>query len=365
MLDGEAPYGLSFQGVNHSYGDAPVLHDLNLTIAPGEVVCLVGPSGCGKTTALRIAAGLERPSAGEVHVGRRRVVGPDANVPPEKRGVGLVFQDGALFPHLTVIENVAFGLSVGTPGEKRRRAGEMLELIGLSDTADRRPTTLSGGQQQRVALARALAPAPAVMLLDEPFAALDAGLRAQLREDALAILRAADAPTLFVTHDGEEAMVSADRIAVMRAGRLLQVATPDIVYYEPADAFVASFFSPVNRFTGMVFEGMVQTPLGCAPAPGLPDGAMAEVLVRPEALLVDCATTVTDGAAGAVALHRFAGESAIVSVDLDCEGGETCCLECRVFGRERFTNGQAVRVGVDRNRVFVFPLADEVDKVAA
>lgn len=357
--------GLSFRGVAHHYGGVRAIERFDLDVAPGEVVCLVGPSGCGKTTALRIAAGLEQPEKGDVFVGGRRVAGDGVSVAPEKRRVGLVFQDCALFPHLTVLENVAFGLRSGSAAERRRRAGDMLDLVGLAAMADRHPTTLSGGQQQRIALARALAPAPDVMLLDEPFANLDSGLRAQLRADALALLRAAGAPTLFVTHDPEEAMLAADRVAVMRDGRLLQAGAPDQVYFEPVNSFVASFFGPVNRFTGMVFDGMVKIPLGCAPAPGLAEGTMAEVLVRPEALLLGCDLACEDAAAGAVRGARFAGDSAIVSVDLHDAHGDACCLECRVFGRTAYSGGEQVSVSVDRNRVFVFPLETGETMIAA
>ena len=357
--------GLSYSHVAHRYGAARAIDSFDLSVAPGEVVCLVGPSGCGKTTALRIAAGLEKPEQGEVRVGDQLVAGPGVSVAPEKRRVGLVFQDCALFPHLTVLENVAFGLRSGNSADRRRRAGDMLDLVGLAHLAERHPTTLSGGQQQRIALARALAPEPAVMLLDEPFANLDAGLRAQLREDALKLLRAAGAPVLFVTHDAEEAMLSADRVAVMREGRLLQVGAPDVVYFEPADSFVAGFFGYVNRFTGIVFDGVVETPVGCASADGIANGTMVEVLVRPDALRLGCELTCADGAPGAVTAARFAGDSAIVSVDLHDENGDACCLECRVFGRPSYENGETVRVGVDRNRVFVFPLEEPTRMVAA
>lgn len=354
---------LRFDGVRHSYGDVPTLRGVDLDARPGEVLCLVGPSGCGKTTMLRVAAGLEQPSDGAVWIDDVQVAGDGVNIPPERRKVGLIFQDFALFPHLSVTENVAFGLRVGSTADKRARARDMLRLVELEDFADRNPSALSGGQQQRVAVARALAPAPAAMLLDEPFANLDASLRRQVRDDALGLLRRNGAPALFVTHDAEEAMLCADRIAVMRDGEVLQIGRPDEIYFQPNCAFVARFFGSMNRFVRIVRGGVVQTPLGETPAPGFADGDEVEVLVRPEAIKLAAGG---DGPAGAVSATRFAGETRLITVDIaDNDGSGDCCLECRVFGYEHVARGDHVRVDVDRNRVFVFPLDRACSRLAA
>jgi iron(III) transport system ATP-binding protein len=240
---------------------------------------LLGPSGCGKTTALRLIAGLERPDAGTVEVAGRAVGGSGTWVPPERRRIGMVFQDWALFPHLDVRGNVAFGLD----GETRTRVGELLELARLSGLEDRMPHELSGGQQQRVALARALAPSPEVLLLDEPFSNLDAQLRTEVRSDVRRVLRSTGTTAVFVTHDQEEALSIADRMAVMIAGRIRRSGTPYEVYADPADAAVARLLGQTNLLPARITRGVAMTALGELPVPDATDG-VAEVLVRPESL---------------------------------------------------------------------------------
>jgi iron(III) transport system ATP-binding protein len=274
--------GLELRGVSHRYGAVEAVRDVSLTVAPGEVVGLLGPSGCGKTTLLRVASGLETLQQGEVVIDGRLVADSGGSLPPEERGVGLVFQDYALFPHLTVADNVAFGLNRLSRRERQAQALAVLERVGLADFAAAYPHTLSGGQQQRVALARAVAPDPAVMLLDEPFAGLDRRLREQVRGDVLRILEETGAAVLLVTHDPEEAMALSDRIALMRQGQIEQVGTPTALYRAPATPFVARFLGETTAFEGMVRAGLVQTPLGLVPAGGLEEGQSAEVHVRPE-----------------------------------------------------------------------------------
>ncbi|MGE5766512.1 MAG: ABC transporter ATP-binding protein, partial [Bacteroidota bacterium] len=275
---------LAFDHVSHAFGELLAVNDLSLALERGEVVCLLGPSGCGKTTALRVAAGLEILQQGRVLIDGAVVAGEGREVPPEARSVGLVFQDYALFPHLSVADNVAFGLRRLPGAERRQRVAEALELVGMAASAAAYPHMLSGGQQQRVALARALAPRPRVMLLDEPFSNLDARLRQQVRDDTLHVLKRSGTTTLMVTHDPEEAMFMADRIALMRAGRIVQLGTPANLYYQPAEAFVASFFGEINILQGVVKAGEVATPFGAVGAGGLADGTAVEVLIRPEAL---------------------------------------------------------------------------------
>lgn len=269
-------------GVTAAYDGVGALHDADLDIAPGEILALLGPSGCGKTTLLRSIAGLHRPSSGEVEIGGTLMSGGRTWVRPEKRSVGMVFQDGALFPHLTVAENVAFGLGRQAGGADARVA-ELLELVDLADYADRAPGTLSGGQRQRVALARALAPSPSVLLLDEPFSALDAALRGQIRGEIGRILRDVGVTTVFVTHDQDEAFVLGDRVAVMSKGRIHQVDTPDALYRRPADAWVAGFVGEANLVDADATGGFADTPFGAVPLDGSHDGPVT-VLVRPEQL---------------------------------------------------------------------------------
>ena len=278
--------GVEFRGLRRRFGATVALESLDLTVAPGELLALLGPSGCGKTTALRILAGFEDPDAGDVLVDGEDIT----RVPAHRRGTGMVFQSYSLFPHLTAAENVAFGLRMrGTARtERQRRAGELLELVGLGRLADRFPHQMSGGQQQRVALARALALRPRVLLLDEPLSALDAKVRLSLREEIRLLQQELGITTLFVTHDQEEALSMADRVAVLRAGRLEQVAAPAELYARPATAFVAEFVGTMSRIPALrAADGQVEV-LGLRlPVSGdLPADGELDVLVRPEAVQV-------------------------------------------------------------------------------
>ncbi|MEQ8268562.1 MAG: ABC transporter ATP-binding protein [Parvibaculum sp.] len=275
---------LTFQNVGHSFGNHRVLAGVSLEARRGEILCLLGASGSGKTTLLRLAAGLETLQEGSIDLGGAVLASPGRHVPPEKRSFGMVFQDHALFPHLTVAENIAFGVA-GRPGDDIRRiVGERLAAVGLAGFEARYPHTLSGGQQQRVALARALAPSPAAMLLDEPFASVDVTRRRALREEARRALKAAGVVTLVVTHDPVEAMEIGDRIAVMEAGRIAQCATPEDLYDRPASALVASLFGEAQRFPATVRGGEAVTAYGSVRAPDFAEGALVEVIVRPEAV---------------------------------------------------------------------------------
>ena len=335
---------LRVRGVTKSY-DAPVLRGLDLDVPVGSLVALLGPSGCGKTTLLRIVAGFEQAAAGTVEVGGRLVEGPGRSVAPERRRVGIVPQEGALFPHLSVHDNVAFGL----PRSERRgpRPDEVLELVGLAGLGDRMPHELSGGQQQRVAVARALAPGPSLVLLDEPFSALDAGLRAQIRAEVRASLRAAGASAVLVTHDQQEALSVADLVAVVRDGRVVQAADPWSVYAQPADLGVATFVGETMVLRGQVTAGVVTSPLGQHPTGAAVDGEVA-VVVRPEQLEVG----PTDlPCVDAVVSHReFYGHDALLRLEL--AGGATATA--RTPGHPLPDIGARVRVGV-RGPVVVFP----------
>ncbi len=265
------------------FGEIVAVDGVDLDVRRGEFLGVLGPSGCGKTTLLRLVAGFERPDGGGIEIDGRAVAGPRRHVPPEDRRIGMVFQESALFPHLDVAGNIGFGL------ERRGRDGrvaELVALVGLAGLQRRMPHELSGGQQQRVALARALAPDPALILLDEPFSSLDATLRAQLRGEVRDILRTAGATTLFVTHDQAEALEISDRVAVMRAGRIEQISTPDELYLRPINRFVAGFVGEANLVPGQIRHGEVQTLVGRfkASPDHLADGSQAEVLLRPEQL---------------------------------------------------------------------------------
>jgi iron(III) transport system ATP-binding protein len=267
--------------VSKRFGTVRAVDGAQLCVEPGELVALLGPSGCGKTTLLRLIAGFEKPDAGAVEVAGTQVAGNGTWVPPERRRVGMVFQDYALFPHLTVAENVGFGL---TRNERRTRVPAVLALVDLSGLGERYPHELSGGQQQRVALARALAPRPELVLLDEPWSNIDPHLRALLRDEIARILRSVGVTVVLVTHEREEAFSLADRIALMREGTIVQTGTAEELYLSPATRWAAEFVGAGNFVSGSVEDGLVRTRLGAFPANGSSLAAAAEVLVRPEQL---------------------------------------------------------------------------------
>ncbi|MBZ7921440.1 ABC transporter ATP-binding protein [Ensifer adhaerens] len=271
---------LSFEDIHHSYHAKETIKGVSLAAKAGEVLCLLGPSGSGKTTLLRIAAGIEKQSTGRLLLNGQEISGPSVFLPPEKRGVGLMFQDFALFPHMSIRDNVRFGLTALPKKEALNQADAALERVGLSHYADLYPHVLSGGEQQRVALARALAPRPAVLLMDEPFSGLDSRLKDSIRADTLAILRETRATAIVVTHDAEEAMRMADRIALLQDGRLVQVGTADELYRHPKNLFAAGFFSEINVFNAQVRGGRVDTPVGTVSAGRHGEGERVSVAVR-------------------------------------------------------------------------------------
>ncbi|MEO8228365.1 MAG: ABC transporter ATP-binding protein [Chloroflexota bacterium] len=340
-----AGVAVQFQDLHRWYGQVHALDGLTIDIAPGELVALLGPSGCGKTTALRALGGLD-----EVDAGRILVDGKDmTHVPANRRGMGIVFQAYSLFPNMTSIENVAYGLRLrGVGKDKRReRAGEMLELVGLAKQADRYPYQMSGGQQQRVALARALAIQPKVLLLDEPLSALDAKVRRQLREEIRRIQIAVGTTTLFVTHDQEEALALGDRVGVMSAGKLEQIATPTELYERPRTAFVAEFVGLTNRMRGIADAGAVQM-LG-ARVPLL-DGSAGPgpvvALVRPESVKL----TPEDGASARVLAVSFLGSLGRVQVELP--DGDVVVAQMAASEMAGLAPGVPVRVTVAASPVF-------------
>jgi iron(III) transport system ATP-binding protein len=267
----------------YSSKELPAIDHLCLELEKGEILALLGPSGCGKTTTLRLIAGFERPDAGLVEIGGKVVADGHRFVSPEQRGVGVVFQEYTLFPHLTVAENILFGLRKLSAESRRARLCEMLETVGLTSLARRYPHELSGGQQQRVALARALAPRPAVLLLDEPFSNLDADLRARMLHDVYTILRELGTTAVFVTHDHEEAFMVADRVGVLNRGKLEQLGRPEEIYHLPATRFVAHFVGKANFILGRVVGTTIETAIGIFPNTwDFPHGTAVEVLIRPD-----------------------------------------------------------------------------------
>ncbi|MHA6760405.1 ABC transporter ATP-binding protein [Streptacidiphilus sp. PAMC 29251] len=314
VLAADSSATVEFRGLRRSYGATTALDGLDLTVQPGELLALLGPSGCGKTTALRMVAGFERPDSGAVLVDGADITG----IPAHRRDAGMVFQSYSLFPHLNARDNVAFGLRMRkTPtAERRRRADELLELVGLPQYGDRYPHQLSGGQQQRIALARALALRPRVLLLDEPLSALDAKVRLNLREEIGRLQKELGITTLFVTHDQEEALSMADRVAVMHAGRLEQCATPAELYARPSTAFVAEFVGTMNRIPGRIGDdtGTVEVLGRRLPVDGARTGPNqdVEVLVRPENVQL----TAQGGGGAVVVGSTFLGSVTRLAVQL-------------------------------------------------
>jgi iron(III) transport system ATP-binding protein len=329
-------------------GQPPAVDGVSLTVSRGEILALLGPSGSGKSTLLRLIAGFERPDAGSVAINGRVVADAGFAVPPERRGVGIVFQDYALFPHLTVEANVAFGLHGLERSRRRERVRSFLDLVGLPALAQRYPHELSGGQQQLVALARALAPAPAVLLLDEPFSNLDADLRGEMREDVEKILRETETTVIFVTHGQDEAFGIGDRVGVLAQGRLEQLDTPETIYHRPASPFVAEFVGAATFVAGVVRAGCVVTDVGTFPidGAGTPD-AEVDVMIRPDDVTFEAAA-----GGEAVVVHR------------DFRGTETVYCLLLPGGRRLYSSqpswataavGDRVHVQIRLEHVVTFP----------
>lgn len=336
---------LTLDSVTRRFGRRAAVDRASLTVAKGETVCLLGPSGCGKTTTLRIAAGVEHADEGRVLIDGATMQDTSTFVPPERRGVGLMFQDFALFPHLSVLENVGFGLDRLPRQERTVRAMAELERVGLAHLSRSYPHQLSGGEQQRVALARAIAPSPHLMLMDEPFSGLDERLRDAVRDRTLAVLKEKGAAALVVTHDPAEAMRIADRIALMRDGRIVQVGSPDELYNRPVDVGAAAFFSDHTTVEGQVLNGAVETRLGRFAAANFSEGSSAQVLIRPEAVEI-----VSGGGTQArVVRWRQIGASGLA--DLDAGG---IALRARTSVRPTLQPEQSVQIRINGEQVLVF-----------
>jgi iron(III) transport system ATP-binding protein len=340
--------------IRQTYGAVTALDEVSFALAKGEILALVGHSGSGKSTLLRVAAGLERPASGRVLVDGREVCGGATFVPPERRGVGLMFQDYALFPHMTVLDNVRFGLGRHPRSEADRIARHALEGVGLSAHAGDYPHALSGGEQQRVALARALAPEPSVLLMDEPFSNLDRRTRDMVRDETITVLRRNHATAILVTHDAEEAMRLADRIVLLRTGRVVQSGTAEELYRRPASLFVARFFSEFDEIESEVAGGRADSLLGAFPANGIAEGTKATICIRPNAIHL---TKPGSGVAARVISRRFLGETDLLHVGV---AGLPRALHVRVPAEILAGDGDVIGIDVARDGVMVFPAENGV-----
>ncbi|WP_371153424.1 ABC transporter ATP-binding protein [Jannaschia sp. 2305UL9-9] len=351
--------GLRTQGLIRHLGGRNVVDGIDLSVAPGQVTCLLGPSGCGKSTTLRIIAGVDRQDAGTVWLNGAVVSGGATHVPPEQRGVGLMFQDFALFPHLTVAQNIGFGLP--RDAVSGARVQELLTRVDLAGYDDKHPHELSGGEQQRVALARALAPRPRIMLMDEPFSGLDNRLRDEIRDATLSVLKEEGTAVLLVTHEPDEAMRMADEIALMRDGRIVQQAAPYNIYNTPIDPAAAAFFSDINSLQGVVTGALTDTPFGAFLAPGLDDGTVVDIVFRPQHVRLDFDRqghgpnpTPAEGtpARGTVERARFMGKESLVEFVMDDGTSRITATVPAVFLPKV---GTVMWLSIRRDRCFVFP----------
>ncbi|KMK66924.1 ABC transporter ATP-binding protein [Puniceibacterium sp. IMCC21224] len=354
---------LEIRNITRRFDGKAVVDNVSLSILPGDVTCLLGPSGCGKSTTLRMIAGVEMQDVGEIYVDGQLLCDTQFRVPPERRSIGLMFQDFALFPHLSVGQNVAFGLR-GQKVDTRRRVSELLDRVGLLHFIDAYPHELSGGEQQRVALSRALAPRPRVMLMDEPFSGLDNRLRDGIRDETLALLKEEGTSVLLVTHEPEEAMRMADEIALMRDGHIVQRGAPYNIYNAPLDKEAVAFFSDINILRGKVQGALVDTAFGQFLAPGVSDGTGVEIVFRPQHVGIDFDRagrgpnpTAVQGAParGVVERARFMGSESLVEFRMDHDEAVLKATVPNVFLPKR---GTAMWLTVRRDRCFVFAAAD-------
>ncbi len=355
-----SPPRLEAHNLIRRFDGRAVVDDVSLSIQAGQVTCLLGQSGCGKSTTLRMIAGVDMQDSGRIYVDGQLVCDTVFRVPPEARSIGMMFQDFALFPHLSVAENVGFGLPRREAGRAARIDG-LLERVALTGFGAKYPHELSGGEQQRVALARALAPRPRILLMDEPFSGLDERLRDGIRDDTLAVLKDEGAAVLLVTHEPHEAMRMADEIALMRDGRIVQQGAPYNLYNAPVDQAAAAFFSDVNVLSGRVQGALTQTPFGDFLAPGYADGARVDIVIRPQHLKIDFDRagrgpdpTPQDGtpARGIVTRARFMGRDSLVEFRMDFDG---TILRATVPGVFTPRMDTPMWLMIRRDRCFVFP----------
>ena len=350
---------LEVKNLSRSFGRLTVVEKISFQISSGQVTCLLGPSGCGKSTTLRMIAGVEKPSSGQIFVDEELISSSAFQVPPEARSIGLMFQDFALFPHLNVQQNVYFGLT-GSKEFKRKRSIDLLEKVGLAHLASHYPYSLSGGEQQRIALIRALAPQPKIMLMDEPFSGLDDRLRDEIRDQTFNLLRSEDTAVLMVTHDPQEAMKVADEIALMRNGKILQRGAPYNIYNAPVDLKALQFFSDANAIQATLNGSLADTPFGQFFAPGLPDGTHIDIVFRPQHVRIDFdrkgrgpLPTASQGVAakGIVKRARFVGNESLIEFEMDFG------LSIKVSVPNVFlpNKGHPLWLTVPRDKCYIFP----------
>lgn len=345
---------LDVKELSHFFGEKEALSNLNFSIENNSIVSVLGPSGCGKTTLIRLIAGLEQIQNGEIFLENNLVANKNLNIPPEKRPISYVFQDFALFPHMTVLENVSF--AAGSKSNKKQLIDQVIHLAKVENFLDKYPHSLSGGEQQRVALARSFAVQPKLLLLDEPFSDLDINLKREIIDDTLHLINSLDSSAIVVTHNAEEAMFLSDVILVMESGKLIQIGTPHEIYFKPSNLYVASLFGETNIFQSKVVDNTCATPLGRIKTSNLPNNQEVDVVVRPEAIKLNLEKSpLLNPNSGVVVDSKFLGNSAIIHMSVNDEKNKKHHIHSRVMGNFLPPPASSVSVTLDEDHVFIFP----------
>ena len=345
---------LDVKELSHFFGEKEALSNLNFSIENNSIVSVLGPSGCGKTTLIRLIAGLEQIQNGEIFLENNLVANKNLNIPPEKRPISYVFQDFALFPHMTVLENVSF--AAGSKSNKKQLIDQVIHLAKVENFLDKYPHSLSGGEQQRVALARSFAVQPKLLLLDEPFSDLDINLKREIIDDTLHLINSLDSSAIVVTHNAEEAMFLSDIILVMESGKLIQIGTPHEIYFKPSNLYVASLFGETNIFQSKVVDNTCATPLGRIKTSNLPNNQEVDVVVRPEAIKLNLEKSpLLNPNSGVVVDSKFLGNSAIIHMSVNDEKNKKHHIHSRVMGNFLPPPASSVSVTLDEDHVFIFP----------
>lgn len=345
---------LDVKQLSHFFGEKEVLSNLNFSIENNSIVSVLGPSGCGKTTLIRLIAGLEQIQKGEIFLEKSLVANKNLNVPPEKRPISYVFQDFALFPHMTVLENVSF--AAGSKSNKKQLIDQVIHLAKVENFLEKYPHSLSGGEQQRVALARSIAVQPKLLLLDEPFSDLDINLKREIIDDTLHLINSLESSAIVVTHNAEEAMFLSDAILVMEKGKLIQIGTPHDIYFKPSNLYVASLFGEINIFQSKVEDNTCLTPLGRIKTFNLSNNQDVDVVVRPEAIKLNLEKSpLLNPNSGVVVDSKFLGNSAIIHMTVNDEKNNKHHIHSRVMGNFLPPAASSVSVTLDEDHVFIFP----------
>ena len=345
---------LDIKQLSHSFGEKEALTNLNFSIDNNSIVSVLGPSGCGKTTLIRLIAGLEQIQKGEIFLEKSLVANKYLNVPPEKRPISYVFQDFALFPHMTVLENVSF--AAGSKSNKKQLIDQVIHLAKVENFLEKYPHSLSGGEQQRVALARSIAVQPKLLLLDEPFSDLDINLKKEIIDDTLHLINSLESSAIVVTHNAEEAMFLSDAILVMEKGKLIQIGTPHDIYFKPSNLYVASLFGETNIFQSKVEDNTCLTPLGRIKTSNLSNNQDVDVVVRPEAIKLNLEKSpLLNPNSGVVVDSKFLGNSAIIHMTVNDEKNNKHHIHSRVMGNFLPPPASSVSVTLDEDHVFIFP----------